>query len=85
MFLLLIITAIILLIIARKVVPWLISKSGWSKLAKYYTAPSNFVFDGELHRFQGGYFNTRERYSEVLNIGINDKGIYLSVGFFYKV
>jgi hypothetical protein len=55
---------------------WIIALSGgWKKLANRYAMPGNF--QGQVLRFQSARLNW-SNYSNVLSIGLSERGLYLS-------
>ena len=71
----------IYLVVAWPLVMWLISRmSGWATLAKFYRATRPFV--GQRYRFQSGTLGKAgSRFNNVLNLGVNEEGLYLSLLF----
>ena len=51
--------------------------TGWRKLSEAYRA--SVPFEGKWHRFQTGYMRWGTHYGNVLDVGVNAQGLYLSV------
>jgi hypothetical protein len=63
---------------------WVMARmSGWKTLAESYASQSDFT--GPVLRFQSGSFRRNTNYGGILNIGVDHRGLSLSVLVIFKV